>query len=80
MDLKARKIHFVQEFLRLNNEKILNKLEDVLRSEKRKLYEQGAEPLSMEEFNQRIDDAEDDSEMNRIKSVHELKNDIKTWI
>lgn len=80
MDLEIRKIHFVQEFLRLKNEQILNKLEDVLRSEKRKLYEQRAEPLPMEEFNRMIGDAEDDSKNNRIKSVHELKNDVGTWI
>lgn len=80
MDLEVRKIHFVQQFLRLKNEQILYKLEDVLRSEKRKLYEQRAEPLSMEEFNRMIDDAEDDSKNNRVKSADELINDVKTWI
>ena len=80
MDLQVRKIHFVQEFLRLNNEQIVNKLEGILKTEKSKLYNDSPKILSMDEFDSMIDKAEDDSKNNRIKSAHELKNDIKSWI
>ena len=79
MDLQERKIHFVQEFLRLNNEAIINKLEDMLKLEKRKNYSSAAVPYTMDEFEKMIDNAEEDSKNNRLKSVHELKEDSKTW-
>ena len=79
MDLQVRKINFVQEFLRLSDEQIINKLERMLKSEKTKLYDINPEPLSMDEFNRMIDKAEDDSKNNRVKSVHELKKDVASW-
>ncbi len=79
MDLQVRKINFVQEFLRLSDEQIINKLERMLKSEKTKLYDINPEPLSMNEFNRMIDKAEDDSKNNRVKSVHELKKDVASW-
>ena len=35
MDLQTRKLNFVQEFLALSNEKIIDKLESVLKKEKK---------------------------------------------
>lgn len=35
MDLQTRKLNFVQEFLALSNEKIIGKLESVLKKEKK---------------------------------------------
>jgi hypothetical protein len=80
MDLQVRKIHFVQEFLRVNNEKIIAKLEDILKSEKIKLYANNPTPYTIDELNLMIDNAEDDAENNRMKNIQDLKNDIKTWI
>ena len=80
MDLQVRKIHFVQEFLRLNNEQIVDKLEGVLKSEKSQLYKNDPEPMSLEELNRMIDRAEDDVLNNRMRSVHDFKKDIKTWV
>ena len=79
MGLQERKIHFVQEFLRLNSEAIIDKLEDILKSEKRKNYSLSQVPYTKDEFEQVIDKAEDDSKNNRVRSVHELKEDIKSW-
>lgn len=80
MDLQVRKIHFVQEFLRLNNEQIVNKLESILKTEKSKLFSDSPKELSMLELNNMIDKAEDDSKNSRLKNVHELRNEIKSWI
>ena len=79
MDLQVRKIHFVQEFLRLNNEQIIDKLEVILKSEKTKLYAGKLESYSLDEFNHMIDSAEDDSISKRITNVQDLKKDIQTW-
>lgn len=79
MDLQLRKIHFVQDFLRLNNESVLNKLEILLKKEKEKLYTQELKPFSSEEFNSMIDQAEEDSKENRGKNARQLRNEIDSW-
>ncbi|MDX2190767.1 MAG: hypothetical protein SFY32_12970 [Bacteroidota bacterium] len=80
MDLQVRKIHFVQEFLRLSNEQIIIKLEKTLKTEKKKLFANKLEPMLLNDFNKIIDSAEEDSFNNRVKSVSDLKNEIKSWI
>ena len=79
MDLQERKIHFVQEFLRLNSETVINKLEDILKLEKKKIYSATLSPYTKDEFEKMIDKAEDDSTAGRVKSAHELKEDTKSW-
>ncbi len=79
MDLQARKIHFVQEFLRLNNENIISKFEQILHSEKKKLYSGNPSPMSLTDFNRIIDNAEDDAESGRVKDTFELDKDIDSW-
>lgn len=80
MDLQARKIHFVQEFLRLNNEQIITKFEQILHIEKKKLYAEGFSPMSLANLNQIMDKAEDDAANGRVKEIHELDKDIDSWI
>ena len=79
MDLQARKIHFVQEFLRLNNEKIISKFEQILHTEKKKLYSENISPMSLNEFNRIIGDSEDDATNGRVKGIQELDRDIDSW-
>ena len=79
MDLQLRKIHFVQEFLRLNNEQVVDKLEALLRKEKTKLYSNDLKPYSVEEFNAMIDRAEEDSKNNRLINARQLKKEITSW-
>jgi hypothetical protein len=79
MDLQERKIHFVQEFLKLKNEEIIHKLEDTLKSEKTKLFSNPSVPYTIEEFNKKIDRAEDDQKKGRVRTSDELKEDIKLW-
>ncbi len=79
MDLQLRKIQFVMDFLRINNEQVVNKLEHLLEEEKSKLYSSDIEPLTIEEFNKMIDKAEYDSKKNKVKSAYELKKEITTW-
>ncbi len=79
MDLQARKINFVQEFLRLQNEEIISGLEHLLRKKKSEMYEKKITPMSMEQFNQEIDQAMKDSEEGRIITAKELKEKTKKW-
>lgn len=64
MDLQTRKIAFVQEFLSLESEEAVSLLETLLQSETNGRFQ----PMSMEEFNARIDTSEKDFEQGRFKS------------
>lgn len=79
MHLEARKIKFVQEFLRLQNEEIVSGLEKLLRKKKSDLFEKELTPMSIEQFNNEIDNAMADSEMGKITSARELKKKVNKW-
>lgn len=79
MDLQNRKITFVQEFLRLQNEEIISGLENLLRIKKIELLEKKLMPMSMEQFNSEIDQALTDSEDGRITSALDLKKKAQKW-
>jgi hypothetical protein len=80
MDIQARKIHFVQEFLRLKNEELIDKFEKLLHLEKMKTYESELSPMKIEKLKELIDKAEDDSINGRVISIADLKNEINSWI
>ena len=72
MNIEARKIEFVQEFLKLESEDAISKLEKILRNEKNNADERIVEPMTKEELNKRIDQSESDFQNNRYKSSTEL--------
>ena len=79
MDLERRKITFVQEFLRLQNEEIIGGLENLLRKKKIELLEKKLSPMSIEQFNHEIDQSLSDSENERVVSATDLKEKVKKW-
>ena len=79
MDLEARKITFVQEFLRIQNEEIITGLEKLLRKKKNELFEEKLTPMSTEQFKREIDQAMDDSRMGNMTTAQELKNKAHKW-
>jgi len=79
MDLETRKISFVQEFLRLQNEEIITGLENLLRKKKSELSEMHQEPMSLEQFHAEIDQSLKDSENGYLTKATDLKEKIQTW-
>ena len=79
MDIQARKINFIQEFLRIDSEELINKLDKFLHIEKSKIYEQELKPMSMDSFNAAIDQSEDDAANGRVVEAKELRKDIERW-
>ena len=79
MDLEARKISFVQEFLRLQNEDIISGLEKMLHKTKAELIKKGLEPMTIKDYNEEIDKALEDSKNNRIIKASILKKKINKW-
>lgn len=72
MTIEARKIEFIQEFLKLQSEESLSKLEKILQEEKNTSDKRVLKPMSIEELNKRIDQSESDFKNNRFKTSSEL--------
>lgn len=79
MNLETRKISFVQEFLRLQNEEIVSGLEKMLRNRKAELIENNLKPMSMQQFNDEIDQALNDSKNGQIIKATDLKTKVQKW-
>jgi len=79
MDIQARKIRFVQEFLRVADDELVTKLERLLRIERKKKLEEELSPMSLKEFNEIIDKSEDDFKNERVTEARNLLNQIDTW-
>lgn len=79
MDLQSRKIEFVQEFLKIQSEEVVSRLEKLLRKENKHTSEEGFEPMSISEFNDRIDQSIEDSKNGRIIKAEDLKAKIDKW-
>jgi hypothetical protein len=72
MNIETRKIKFVQEFLKLQNEKSISKLEKLLIQEKEELKEVSHSPFEQKGLNNRIEQSEQDFKNGRFKSSDEL--------
>lgn len=79
MDLEARKISFVQEFLRLQNEEIVSGLEKLLRKTTAELRDKNMHPMSQEQYNAEIDQAMEDSKNGHMINTADLKAKVKKW-
>ncbi len=74
MNLQERKISFVQEFLRIQNEGVISELEIFLKKSKSNIYKNNLEPMSLEKFHQEIDQSLNDSENDRVIKSVDLKS------
>jgi len=75
MDIQARKLHFIQEFLKVQSEEVISKLEKVLT----KSEDAEFKPMSMEQFNAEIDESMEDFKAGRFSTSEELLEEIKGW-
>lgn len=72
MDLQTRKLELIKEFLKIQSEDVISRLENILKKES-DTSEQGVfEPMTQDELNKRIDTSESDFQNNRFKSSSEL--------
>ncbi len=63
-DIQSRKIAFVQDFLNIDNEGIIEQFEELMK--------QFTVPMSVSELNRRIDRSENDFKSGRFKTSSEL--------
>jgi hypothetical protein len=79
MDLQSRKIEFVQEFLKIQSEEVISKLEKILRKNSDSIIHENFTSMSIEEFNSRIDKSMEDSKNGRLIEANDLKAKIDRW-
>jgi len=77
MNIETRKLSFIQEFLRVQNEEIISRLENILKKQKSDQYNKSLKPMDLNQFNDEIDQAMDDSENDRVTKASDLK---EKWI
>ena len=78
MDIQTRKIVFIQEILKLQNEDLLLRLEHLLRSEKTDKCN-NFEPMSTDEFYKRIEQSMKDSDEEKLTNSKDLIAEIEEW-
>ncbi len=74
MDLQARKISFVQDFLRIQNEGIISELENFLKKSKSEMFKKNLKPMDLDKFHDEIKQALDDSENDKVIKAVDLKS------
>ncbi|WP_026730249.1 hypothetical protein [Flavobacterium denitrificans] len=77
MDLQTRKIEFVQEFLKIQSEELISQLENLLKNKSNLDDNDFFNPMSIEEFNNRIDQSENDFKNGRYKTTSQLLEKYK---
>lgn len=78
MNIEARKLSLIQEFLSIQNESFIAKLEKLISTEK-KTYKKDFKPFTMEEFHNRIDKSLEDFKNGRTITNDDLLKEIETW-
>lgn len=79
MELQTRKISFVQEFLSIQSEEVISRLEKYLKKEKISMEEKAFKPMTIEELNRRIDQSEQDSINGRLTEMNDFLAEIEKW-
>jgi len=79
MDLQTRKLELIQEFLKIQSEDVVSRLEEILRNENKILEEEKIKPMTIDELNSRIDQSMEDSKNGRLMEDSEFKAKIDQW-
>jgi hypothetical protein len=77
MDLQTRKIAFIQDFLKLESEKVIVQFEKLL--QKQTTTESTLEPMSVVDFQKRINQSVSDSAEGKLTSSEHFLEEIAEW-
>lgn len=79
MNIETRKKEFIEEFLKIQSEEVILRLEKLLKKEKTSSLKEMIKPMSVAELNLRIDQSTEDSVNGRLIHSDELKTIIEKW-
>ena len=79
MTLELRKIQLIEMILSIRDEALLSKYEEIARRARIDAYESSLKPLTVEEYQQQILDAEEDVKAGRMVSLEDLQKEMEKW-
>ena len=77
--IQTRKLVLLEEFLRISDENLINKIATFNKNEKKISHEINLKPMSLEDFEDMINRSYRDSEAVRGLSHKELRKKVRTW-
>ena len=77
MDIQSRKISFIQQYLSLTNVEIIEKLEKLLKQESKKTFKSTLKPMTHDELDKKIEEAEEDIKNGRVYTTVKAKSLVK---
>ncbi|MFN3639327.1 MAG: hypothetical protein ACK4UK_00270 [Flavobacterium sp.] len=77
MDLQTRKLNFIKDFLKVENEQSIMQLEKLLQQEMQINSEMM--PMTLKEFKNRIDQSTNDSNNGKLTEHSTLISEIEKW-
>ncbi|MFA7447671.1 MAG: hypothetical protein WCY77_04480 [Weeksellaceae bacterium] len=79
MDLQTRKLELIQEFLKIQSVDVILRIEKILNIENNRPEQENLKPMTIEQFNSRIDQSMEDSKNGRLIEGKELKTVMDKW-
>ena len=79
MDLQSRKIEFIQEFLKVQSEDVIDRLEKLLRKEILKSENEVVKPFSFDELHDRVNQSMADSNQGKLTNNKDLLAEVLKW-
>jgi hypothetical protein len=79
MNLEARKLVIIEKFIHIQNDDIITQVEKILAKVKEIPKNEKFNPLTIEEFNNRINKSMNDSNNGNLISNKDLKSEIEEW-
>ena len=77
MDLQTRKLYFIESILSIRNEKVIEKLEALLKKEQQK---EGSKKTTIEQYNRELEEANNRIESGEYTTHEDVKEDSDTWL
>jgi hypothetical protein len=79
MNIEMRKLIFIQEFVKLQNEEVLICLENFLNKYKSSLSENDTSSMNLEKFKSEIEQSIADAKSGNVFKAKDLKLKIQQW-
>ena len=77
MNTQIQKLSFIEEYLKITDESILDKLAALLKKERQKKLKNQLNPMTMEELQDRLHRSEEDIRQGRIFTQAEVESHFK---
>ena len=76
---RQKKLKLIEDFLSISDEKLLDKLDHLIKKEKYKSKTENLQPMSMDEFHEMVNEAIEDYEKGNTILQEELEKEVHTW-